>query len=654
MAIADDFTIDYVYKRIYHSSGTTVYSVNALYSYLMNTFDEPEQMDDTVPMSAQTPTDYTFINSWFMDDNSYRFLKGGAIQTNGYASNIHVLSFASSTFVAGDIGFTIQDDGVDFGTILSVNAAGTKVWVRTGSATVAAQGSVMTGNAHTGTTTTTYTTGEDLFPNVYTLGSIEEDDDQQIYIIQNGISLSEWWPDAGAAPPTRHIDVLIKTKEQGVEIDDGKITVFLRHYPSDGLADLYDHFDIDLSGGGRNAVPLATSPDLNNTSSHAIVSGYNDITIAWVNGTITHGAVTNGPFENFETVTGGASGATAVVLLDDTGVMTLGNIIIGSTAFQNGEVLTGSSSGATTTTSSTVTAAYTMEKNFIKQAPNDYSVIIDCNGHRLSEVYEYMKYVLRENSSFDTYGMMTASATLSQNILDGEQYIRAYNDYDTPANSYSPVKAAPFGTFAGGKLFGARGVWVENMHPDDILQYQLIDSGNTTRTPPTQATITVTNLIASDRVAVFRTTAGTTINKAMYAAAAGNNSGATTFVVGSAITNDTPTAGTIRIIDDSDTGATRERRHTYSSWDGVTFSGLSPALDRNYTAVDDKVYIPFIDEVASDTSASVTVIYVSDRSILVRVRRYTATAILPFETTGTFGSNGFSIATIRTTDTIVS
>lgn len=68
MAIQDDFTIDYVNKRIYHSSGTTIYTVNALYSYLQNTFDEPEQMDDPIPMSAQTPTEYTLINGWFMNE----------------------------------------------------------------------------------------------------------------------------------------------------------------------------------------------------------------------------------------------------------------------------------------------------------------------------------------------------------------------------------------------------------------------------------------------------------------------------------------------------------------------------------------------------------------------------------------------------------
>jgi len=658
MAIADDFTIDYVNKRITHTSGTTVYTVNALYSYLMDTFDEPSQMDDTVPMSAQTPTDYTIINSWFMDDNSYKYLKAGSIQTNGYASNIHVVEFASTAgAIATDIGKPVTDDGGAFGTLLAYSDDGTKWWVRTGSATTAASGSLMaiTGGTGTGTSSTVSVSGEDLFPNIYTLGSIEEDDNQQIYVIQDGASLSEWWPDPAAIPATRHIDVLIKIKEAGVEIDEGKITVFLRHYPTTGDADLYDHFDIDLSAGGRNAVPLATSPDLNNTSTWAVVSLYNDVTIAWVNGTITHGAVSNGPFTNFETVTGGTSGATAIVLLDSSGTMTLGNIVDGSTAFQSGETITGSTSGASATTSSTVTAASTMKKNFIKATERDYSVIIDCAGRRLSEVYEYMKYVLRENSTFATYGMKYQSASLSINQMDGEQYIRAYTDFDVSANSYSPVKAAPFGTFAGGKFFGARGVWIENMDPLDILAFQLIDSTNVTRTPPNQQTIIISNLIAQDSVAVFRTTSGTTIDKAVYTAAAGNDLGDGTFVVNEAIAQDTPASGTIRIIDTTDTTSTREVRYAYDSWDTSTFtlsSGVT--LDRSYSVGSCTAYVPYIDEIASDTSASTTVIYDVDRTILVRVRRYTATSILPFETTGNFTSTGYSTTAIRTLDTIVS
>ena len=86
MPVSGDFTIDYTNKRIYHSANTTIYSVNALYSYLQDTFDELTQMDDTIPMSAQTPTEYTLINGWFMNEarvgspssNCFEYLKGGA------------------------------------------------------------------------------------------------------------------------------------------------------------------------------------------------------------------------------------------------------------------------------------------------------------------------------------------------------------------------------------------------------------------------------------------------------------------------------------------------------------------------------------------------------------------------------------------------
>ena len=39
MAIGDEFTIDYTNKFISHSSATTVYSAQALYSWLQDTFD---------------------------------------------------------------------------------------------------------------------------------------------------------------------------------------------------------------------------------------------------------------------------------------------------------------------------------------------------------------------------------------------------------------------------------------------------------------------------------------------------------------------------------------------------------------------------------------------------------------------------------------
>jgi hypothetical protein len=146
MAISDDFTIDYTYKRIRHSiTATTVWTVNALYSYLQDTFDEIEQMDDPVPMSAQTPTEYTLINGWFMTEareneggsfyrNCFEYLKTGAIQTSGQNAVVYVLTFLSAGYtsaIAGDIGKLASGaPSGGAGNLLDYNNTARKWWVR--------------------------------------------------------------------------------------------------------------------------------------------------------------------------------------------------------------------------------------------------------------------------------------------------------------------------------------------------------------------------------------------------------------------------------------------------------------------------------------------------------------------------------------------
>ncbi len=660
MAIQDDFTIDYVNRRLIHSSGSTVYSSNALYTYIMDTFDELEQMDDTVPMSAQTPTDYTLINGWFVDDDSFKYLKGGAVKTVGQINEVRIITLGSSGYtnaVSGDIGKLVTGGSSgDTGALIAYDNTARKWWVRMIDSgdlfDNASEALTISSGTGAGTMSAISITGENLWANIYTLGTIEQHaNEEQIYVVQHGSVIPEWWPDP-STPSIRHIDVLIKVKEGGVEIDSGKITVFLRNYPSTGNADLYDHFEISLTAGGRNAVPLATSPDLNNTTAHATISTYTDISILFVNSTITHGAMSGGPYTDFETVTGSISGATGKFVKESSGTMTIGNV---NGVFQSSEVITGGASGATCTTSAGMVTSRTTTKNFEQGSSYNYSVIINCATRPLSQVYEYLKYVTRENeNTFYTYGTDYLSATLHINKLSGEQYITPFIDYDTPTNTFSPTKASPFGTFAGGKFFGARGVWIQNMASSDIQNFQLIDSDNNTRTPPNKQSITISNLLSGDRISVFRTISGTTINKAMFTAAAGNTSGNAAFIVNEAIPADTPSSGVIRIVDTTDTTSSRETRYTYTSWTGSTFSGLVPTLNRSYTANDDTAYTPFIDTTATGTSAAVTVIYTSDRTILVRVRRYTATAILPFETTGSFTVSGYSTSAIRTADSIVS
>jgi len=137
-------------KRIWRDtsvSATTTDTVNALYSALQNHFDELGQMDDGVPMSAQTPTEYTIgiidagdKDPWFIDRTSVEYLTGGALKTASWdratTTNVGVVRIAytiGTDFDTTDIGRTITNaTGLDSGTLLDFNTTGAikYAWVR--------------------------------------------------------------------------------------------------------------------------------------------------------------------------------------------------------------------------------------------------------------------------------------------------------------------------------------------------------------------------------------------------------------------------------------------------------------------------------------------------------------------------------------------
>jgi len=820
MAIGDDWTIDYTDKKIYNEQvydeggSTTVYSVNQLYSHLQDTFDELNQLDDEVPMSAQTPTEYTMINGWFIDDESTQYLNGGAIKTLGYANVIHVLTVTSGAFVDGDIGLDVQDDGTTVGPLLAYNNTTNKAWIREERASFTAIGDSsdvdVVGGTQNHVADGDSSTGEDLYANVYTLGTIESSPAPQVYIFQAGAVISEWssltnW-DRG------HIDVLIKVKEADTEIDNATITVFARQY-----LDVYDNFEIDLTNGGRNAVPLGTSNDLDNTTpekyllydtelngpfqvgeviheitgswsaevislvdngvdgyigigglkgaisnndsfvgstslasglangtpggflvsydqetsppttlgqvmtgsqssqfkgvlrgvvgsatgstaylvmdtngdyqadaeyyndpiNNAIVSGasdgavtldgtvisrgvaaYDDVGLWFVNGSIW---VVSGTFSALSAgmnISGNQSSALGTIIaLNQTAdigstLMTLGNV---SGTFVSGEQLFDIDSSATGSFISEYGATHKTTKAFEQATNKNYDLVVECRGRTLSQVYEFFKYTTREDSTTKLYSMMTSGTTLQSNILDGEEYINTYVDYDTPANTYTPKKASPFATFAGGKMFGAQGVWIENMHADDVQAFQLIDSDGATQDPPNKQNMEITTLQSGDRVGVFISGDDSGIHKQQYySAITGNDSGLGFFYISGVLPTDTPSTGFVRVVD---VGSSSEQRYEYSSFQNGSEFTLSGAtqLNRDYLSGAspsgwDTAYIPMIDQQSSGTSISKTLIYSADRNITVRVRKK---GIIPFETFSTFTSTGRSLGATRTTDTIV-
>jgi hypothetical protein len=122
-------------------------------------------------------------------------------------------------------------------------------------------------------------------------------------------------------------------------------------------------------------------------------------------------------------------------------------------------------------------------------------------------------------------------------------------------------------------------------------------------------------------------------------------------VVGSAIPSDTPATGTIRIL--LDTGI--YRRVAYTSWTGSTFTIASTSFTDPLDAANgNNVFISYIDKLADAATATFTAVYLSNRSLFIRVRDGGTAGdligIKTFETTGTLGSAGGSTTAIRTSD----
>lgn len=700
MAIGDDITINYTTKSIYRSASpsSTVYTMNQLYSYLQDTFDELAQMDDDVPMSAQTPTEYSLINEWHIRLELIPFLKGGGLTTNGWTLSgtkpgVRTLQLNGLTGVTeADIGQAVSGGTTgDTGILLDYDTATNQIYIRPDDNADlfdnASEVITINGDASNSATAVS-TNGEVIWANPQTLGTIEAD--TTIYIIQNGVKLTHNWftDDQALGKTSGHLDALIRIQDQGGLIDSGNLIFFARRYGK-----LYDNFPITITTGSQNAVPLSTGDDLNNTSAEKFLfydgwvtadltvgdvigdnSAYASATVTsvvasvtefvadtsgvlgitnidgtwadgdtinlmtvgaratvngtagdmwfpydtWVtadpNGTLTSsgagaptatltalqentadtdgwilcdnlsghfydgdtisytggsvdvngsesvavagysadigvyqvcGSITVsllGTFEEYETLSFAPSGATAVYISDNgSNSMTIANVVGTITA---SDTVTGDETSATANVDSTLnlsTESSTQDLNNGSGAVA-YDIHIEMNKTEqtspnderatVAKLYEYLKYITRRGSNFTIYDTDTSAVT----TIDGEQY-------ELGRAAWTALKAAPFGTFAGGTFFGARGVWIENMATADLKSFQLIDSAGSTQTPPNSQSFVVTSVVAGDRVTVYESTgAGSLeVNKSKYTSHATNNvAGDSTIDIQETLTSDVP------------------------------------------------------------------------------------------------------------------
>jgi hypothetical protein len=346
-------------------------------------------------------------------------------------------------------------------------------------------------------------------------------------------------------------------------------TLDSQDYTGDGRRPLYLDFEsaevVDAPAAGTGSMSVTTD-----SVSTTLVSGFSNITLAHINGDVSH-AGTTGTFTPGEVVNYDGGSSHAIVVYDNgTNQITLANVESPDTL--NGDTITGEMSGATCVAGSELTDTNppTEDFNFDQQAAYSYSVFVECGaiynatseGRAISDVYEYLKYLVQDGS---TRTMYTSSGTAIV-LLDGEEYIKAFS-------TYTAVKAAPFGTLAGGVFFGAQGVWVEGMASSDANNIKLVDHGGTLREPYAEVTLTVGNTVAGDSVAVYKKHASLDIpDKAQFTSGT-NTLSASTFDqndAGGGFPIDTPSDGTFVVVAADEN---EEHRYRYASWNNTGGTG---------------------------------------------------------------------------------
>ena len=281
MAIQDDFTIFPDSKVIRHdATKSTVYSAVAFYSFLQDVFDEPGFLSYEIPIRFNTPTSFTMLNGWFLDDgdgsNVLQFLTAGGIDTLGYAtisdSVLMIdLTYGTASFSSGDLDKTVRADAVSIGPLLSFkenypDGSSARIWVRdtSGSSLSTVPGQLIDVlNGDGDYTTSLYSQiGDNIYHNLFTIAAFTGSPNPQLYVYQNHpvdsarVRLAEWSAFTNWDRDASGIDILVTTQLGGNLIDGGNITTFVRQ-----TADTFTFVESTLTTSGRTPVATETAAD---------------------------------------------------------------------------------------------------------------------------------------------------------------------------------------------------------------------------------------------------------------------------------------------------------------------------------------------------------------------------------------------------------
>ena len=208
-----------------------------------------------------------------------------------------------------------------------------------------------------------------------------------------------------------------------------------------------------------------------------------------------------------------------------------------------------------------------------------------------------------------------------------------------------------FGTYTGSAYNPGNFGWGIDA-TDAIASDNFTDLLGATQVPPNNQTGTVTGLVAGDRIAVYPWDGtATDINGDPEpdfdetTLSSGLTGGVSTTAVVGTIPANTPATGFLRIERDSDG---EYDLVPYSSWTGNTYTlvGTAPST----ATAGNNVMRAFIDKVATSTSESYTAVQTGTNQVTIINRRGGVNPIKTFKGSATFGTAGFSAAVQRISD----
>lgn len=324
-----------------------------------------------------------------------------------------------------------------------------------------------------------------------------------------------------------------------------------------------------------------------------------------------------------------------------TGAGATGSLLIAveSGTVEDGDGFTGQSSAATADVNTTPTV--------VSGGAVLHCLAVDDDGATGNLYVQLLKGTAPSNN-IRLYYCGTNLAT----SLDGTDYL------DVDGSVTERTIPTPFiGQSTGSAIIGSYGVGIEAA--DLSSTDKVFDLTNTQVSPPNNVTNTVAGLVSGeDRVLVAPWDGSSTdtngdpaIDKDQLSLS-GNltTDNITSVVIAEAIPADTPSSGYIRVTDDDGI----ERRLHFSSWSTSTFTIDTTDGNEDFNSVNatsgNDIYIAYIDEIASGTTATYTSVQSGSRNLVVVVRDGASTPIKQFISSWSQTTSNQTITAIRTSD----